>query len=136
MCKPNCVASWGERGYRPPGKAVEGPATLTAGRHVIKFEAAAGSGQLEPTIARLNAGATFSSLDKAISNLFESDKPPAKGAAMKLPGQIVFGGFDLMAINEFYVAVDLKAGNYIIAANDTDVPTTGTPKELISVKVS
>jgi hypothetical protein len=119
-----------------PGKAVQGPATLTAGRHVIKFEAAAGSEQLEPTIVRLNAGATFSSLDKAISALFEGDKPPAKGAAMKLPGQVVFGGFDLLAVTEFYVAVDLKAGNYMIVASDTDVPTPGTPKEILSVKVT
>jgi hypothetical protein len=119
-----------------PGKAVEGPATLTAGRHIIKFEAAAGSAQLEPALARLNPGTTFAALDAAVTKLFESDTPPAKGAATKLPGQIVYGGLDLGTVTTFYLTVDLKAGTYVIDAADTDVPTKGTPKELITIKVS
>ena len=118
------------------GKAVEGPATLTAGRHVIKFEAAAGSEQLEPALARLNAGTTFTALDAAITRFFESDKPPGKGATAKLPGQIVFGGLDLGTVTTFYLTVDLKAGNYVIVAEDTDVEPKPPAKELISVKVS
>ena len=118
------------------GKAVEGPATLTAGRHTIKFEAAAGSAQLEPSIARLNAGATFARLETALESLFEGDAHPAKGAAARLPGQVVFGGFDLLAVTEFYLTVDLKAGNYVIVAEDTDVESPGAPKEIISVRVT
>ena len=118
------------------GRAVEGPATLTAGRHIIKFEAAPGSEQLEPSIARLNAGATLARLNTALETLFEGTTPPAKGAASRLPGQIVFGGFDLLNITELYVAVDLRPGNYVIVANDTDVPTTGTPREMLAVRVT
>jgi hypothetical protein len=118
------------------GKAVEGPTTLTAGRHTLLFEAAAGSAQLEPALARLNAGTTFASLDAAITKLFESDTPPAKGAATKVGGQVVYGGLDLGDVTSFYLTVDLKAGTYVIDAADTDVPIKGTPKELITIKVA
>jgi hypothetical protein len=120
-----------------PGKAVEGPATLTAGRHTLKFEAAPGSQQLEPGIARLNAGATIGRLNTALDALFEGEGVPAKGSAAKLPGQVVFAGFDLHDVTTFYLTVDLKPGNYVILADDTDVPNKpATPKELINVKVS
>ncbi len=119
-----------------PGKAVEGPATLTAGRHTLKFEAATGSEQLEPSIARLNAGTTFARLDQALTSLFESDTPPAKGAAARVPGQVVFGGFDLLNVTEFYLSLDLRAGNYVIVAEDTDANTPGAPREIINVRVT
>lgn len=119
-----------------PGRAIEGPATLTAGRHTLKFEAAAGSQQLEPGIARLNAGTSFERLETALNNLFESNTPPAKGAAGRVPGQIVFGGFDLGEVTTFYLTVDFKVGNYVIVAEDTDVSAPGAPKELINVRVS
>ena len=119
-----------------PGKAVEGPATLTAGKHTLKFEAAAGSQQLEPGLIRLNAGSTLERLDAAFVTLFESDAPPAKGAAAQVPGQVVYGGFDLEAVTTFHLTVDLKPGNYYIVAEDTDVETPGTPKEIISIKVA
>lgn len=119
------------------GKAVEGPATLTPGRHTLKFEAAAGSEKLEPGIARLNAGATFAQLDRYFDTAFEGDDPPAKGTADRAPGQVVFGGFDLRDVTTFYLTVDLKPGNYVIAANDTDVEDApATPKELLNVKVA
>lgn len=119
-----------------PGTAIEGPATLTAGRHTLKFEAAAGSEQLEPGIARLNAGTSFQRFETALENLFEGDDPPAKGAASRVPGQIVYGGFDLGPVTTFYLATDFKVGNYVIVAEDTDVSSAGAPKELISVRVS
>lgn len=119
-----------------PGRAIEGPATLTAGRHTLKFEAATGSQQLEPAIARLNAGTSFERLETALDNIFESDTPPAKGAASRVPGQIVFGGFDLGDVTTFYLTVDFKVGNYVIVAEDTDVTSPGAPKELINVRVS
>jgi hypothetical protein len=118
------------------GKAIEGPATLTAGRHTLKFEAAAGSQQLEPAIARLNAGTSFERLETALTNIFESDTPPAKGAASRVPGQIVFGGFDLGDVTTFYLTADFKVGNYVLVAEDTDVNSPGAPKELINVRVS
>ncbi|MDQ3896069.1 MAG: hypothetical protein M3326_02265 [Actinomycetota bacterium] len=119
-----------------PGKAVEGPATLTAGRHTLGFEAAPGSQQLEPGIVRLNAGATFARVNSALESLLEGTTPPAKGAASRVPGQVVFAGSDFLDVTTFYLTTDLKAGNYIIAANDSDVRTSGTPKEIINVKVA
>ncbi len=118
------------------GKAVEGPATLTAGRHTLRFEVAAGGNQLEPALVRLNAGTTFAALDAAVTKVFESDKPPAKGTATKLPGQIVYGGLDLGPVTTFYLTVELKAGNYAIAAEDSDVDPKPPTKELITIKVS
>jgi len=119
-----------------PNKAIEGPATLTPGRHTLRFDAVAGSEQLEPGLARLNAGTTITRLDAALSELFESEEPPAKGSAATIPGQIVFGGFDLGPVTSFYLTVDLKAGNYVLVAEDTDGDTTGTPTELLSLKVA
>jgi uncharacterized cupredoxin-like copper-binding protein len=118
------------------GKAVEGPATLTAGRHTIKFEAAAGSAQLEPSLIRLNPGATFAAADAAFTRFFESNTPPAKGATAKLPAQAVFGGLDLGDVTTFYLTVELKAGTYVIDAEDTDVDPKPPAKELITIKVS
>ena len=118
------------------GKAIEGPATLTPGRHPLRFDAEAGSEQLEPSLARLNTGATLARLETALEALFEGDTPPAKGAAARVPGQIVFGGFDLGPVTTFYLTVDLKAGNYVLVAEDTDVDTSGTPKELLNLRVA
>jgi hypothetical protein len=118
------------------GRAIEGPATLTAGRHTIKFEVAAGGNQLEPTLVRLNAGTTFAALDAAVTRVFESDKPPAAGTATRLPGQIVYGGLDLGPVTTFYLTVDLKAGNYALVAEDTDVEPKPPTKEIINIKVS
>ncbi len=119
-----------------PGQADEGPATLTAGRHTLKIEAAAGSDQLEPGLARLNQGATFSQLETAVEKLFESDSPPPPNSASRVPGQVVFAAVDLGSTRTFYVAADLEAGNYAIAANDTDVENAPQPpKELINIKV-
>lgn len=118
------------------GKAVEGPTTLTAGRHTIKFEAAAGSAQLEPSLIRLNPGTTLAALDAAFTKLFESDTPPAKGAAAKLPGQVVYGGLDFGNVTILYLTVELKAGTYVIVAEDTDVDPKPPAKELIIIKVA
>lgn len=118
-----------------PGKAVEGPATLTAGRHTIKFEAAPGSQQLEPSVVRLNPGATYGQLDAAFIRLFESEEAPAKGAAKAAPGQVIFGGSDLQDVTSFFLTVDLKPGNHVIVAEDTDEDAPGTPLELIAVRV-
>ena len=118
------------------GKAVEGPATLTAGRHTLKFEVAAGGNQLEPALVRLNAGTTFAALDAAFTRVFESDTPPAKGTSARLPGQIVYGGMDFGTATTFYLTVDLKAGNYAIVAEDTDVEPKPPTKEIITVRVS
>ncbi len=118
------------------GRAVEGPASLSAGRHTLKFEAAAGSDQLEPGLARLNPGTTFTQLDTALSALFEGEAPPAPGAAARVPGQIVYSTLDLGSTTTFYVTVDLRAGNYALVAEDTDPENRPRPpRELINITV-
>jgi len=119
-----------------PGKAIEGPATLTPGRHTLRFDAEAGSEQLEPGLARLNPGTTFARLDAALQELYESEEPPAKGSAATIPGQIVFAGFDLGPVTTFYLTVDLTPGNYVLVAEDTDEDTPGPPKEMLNLRVA
>lgn len=120
-----------------PGRAVEGPASLSAGRHVLKIEAASGSEQLEPTLARLNQGATYQQLDQAFATLFEGEEGPPPGAATRTPGQVVFGGFDLQGVTTSYLTVDLKPGNYVLVAEDTDPEERPRPpREIINIRVA
>jgi hypothetical protein len=120
-----------------PGKPIEGPATLTAGSHTLKFEAASGSEQLEPGLGKLNPGATFAEVNDALNKVFEGDQPPPKGVANQVPGQIIFGGFDLHETTTFYLRVDFTAGNYGMVADDTDVENPpNPPKELIAITVT
>jgi hypothetical protein len=119
------------------GQPIQGPATLTPGRHTLRFEAAPGAEQLEPIVARLNSGTTFAQLESAFERLFEGENPPPRGAATQAPGQVVFGGFDLQDVTSFYLTVDLKAGNYVIAAPDTDPEDPPpTPREIINIRVA
>ena len=119
-----------------PGRAIEGPASLSAGRHTLKFEAAAGSDQLEPGLARLNPGTTFTQLDTALSTLFEGEEGPAPGSAARVPGQIVYSALDLGSTTTFYVTVDLRAGNYALVAEDADPEDRPRPpRELINITV-
>ncbi len=94
-------------------------------------------GSLEPGIARLNAGTTAAQLDAALTRLFESEEPPARGAATRVPGQILFGGFDLHDITAFYLTVDLRAGNYVIVAEDAEPEDRPNPPlEIINIRVA
>ena len=120
-----------------PGRAVEGPASLSAGRHVLKIEAASGSEQLEPSLARLNQGTTYQQLDRAFATLFEAEEGPPPGAATRTPGQVVFGGFDLQGVTTSYLTVDLKPGNYVLVAEDTDPEERPRPpREIINIMVA
>ncbi len=120
------------------GQPVQGPATLTPGRHTLKFEASPGSEQLEPAIARLNQGATATQLDRALSRIFErEDEPPPPNAAGQVPGQILFAGLDLQTTSTFYLTSEFKAGNYVIVAEDTDPEDRPSPpREILNVRVA
>ena len=119
-----------------PGQAVQGPTTLTPGRHTLKFEAAPGSEQLEPGLARLNPGTTLTQFSNALTRLFESEVPPPDNSAGQVPGQIIFYGLDLHDVSTFYLTVDLRAGNYVIVAEDSDPEDRPTPpREIINIRV-
>ncbi len=120
-----------------PGRAIEGPATLTPGRHTLKLEAVSGSDQLEPSLTRLNQGATFAQVEAAFERLFEGEAPPPKGAARSVPAQITYGGFDLQGVSTFYVTADFTAGNYVLVAEDTDPEDRPSPpREMINISVA
>ena len=119
-----------------PGEAPDGPATLTAGEHTIKFEATNAS-ELEPAFGRLDPGKTYQDLQNAIDAVFESEDGPPAGAAESLPGDIVWSGFDFEGDSVIYVTVTFEPGKYILLANDTDVEDAPEPpKELLEITVS
>jgi hypothetical protein len=119
------------------GKAVSGPGTLEAGEQTLKFEGVGDAGELEPALAKLDTGTTFAQLDKVLGELFEGEDPPAKGSAEKIPGDIIFGGFDFGDFASYYLTVTLEAGNHVIVAEDSDdEDDPATPKELLQIKVS
>ncbi len=119
------------------GLPVEGPATLTAGKHTLQFDAAAGSEQLEPGLTMLNPGATLAQLNDAFVRIFESDAPPPKGAADLIPAKVIYGGFDMEDVTSFYLTVDLKPGNYYILAGDTDEENAPQPPiEMLNITVT
>lgn len=121
-----------------PGEAVEGPATLTPGEHTLRIEGVGDAGPLEPGLFKLNPGTTLTQFDKVLTDLFEGDDPPPKGAAARVPGQVVFGGFDLEDTPFYYLTVNLEAGTYYLtgADNDDEDASTAAPTEMIRIRVA
>ena len=120
-----------------PGRAIAGPATLTAGPHTIKFEAVGDASELEPGIARINPGTSVAQFDQRLSRLFESDDPPPRGAAASVPGTVLWAGLDLEDSTGYWLTVDLEPGLYTITAEDSDDEAEpAVPKEMIQVRVA
>jgi hypothetical protein len=117
------------------GKAVSGPATLTAGRHVLKFEATgANAGDLEATLFKPNPGKTFADADKLFDG-WEEGLP--KNAVSQIPGLIAVALFDFGKQTTLYVATDFTPGTYTLVGQDTDEKDApSNPKEQISIKVA
>jgi hypothetical protein len=105
------------------GKAVSGPTTLTAGKHVLKFEGVGDVKQLEPGVAKLDPGKTVADLNTAFNAFDGEDFVLPVNAAATLPGQLVAGVFDFGDATEVYLGADLTAGTYGIDAHDTDIET-------------
>jgi hypothetical protein len=119
------------------GKAPDGPATLTAGEHTLKFEAVGDAKELEPGVGRLDAGKKIADINKAFEDLFESEEGPAKGAADQVPGDVAWGGFDLEDITSYYVTINFTPGDWFVIASDSDVEDQPeTPKEYLDIKVT
>lgn len=103
------------------GKAITGPATLTAGKRVLKFEAAPGGEQLEPGLVRLDANTTIADINRAFE-AFETEDDfvlPLKAASL-IPGDLIAGVFDFGSATEVYLGVNLTAGTYGIDGHDSD----------------
>jgi hypothetical protein len=116
------------------GKAVTGPATLTAGRHVLKIEAGADAGDLEPGLYKLNPGATVEQFGQAAKLL---DEGFPEDAASKLPGRVVIGMFDFVDTPAVYLDVDLEPGTYVIGSDDSDDDDNPlVPVEMIQITVT
>ncbi|MEA2901236.1 MAG: hypothetical protein QOH36_1123 [Actinomycetota bacterium] len=103
------------------GKAVTGPSTLTAGKHVIKFEKVGDSDEAEPGLAKLDPGKTPDDINRAFEAFEQGDNfvLPVNAAAT-LPGQLVAGVFDFYDTDSVYLGVTLTAGTYGIDAHDSD----------------
>jgi hypothetical protein len=118
------------------GKAMTGPASLSAGRNTLKIEHTGdGGGDLEPGIFRLNNGTTVAQFAEAMKVFDEGPLP--RGAAGLLPGEIVLGMFDFGDRPSVFLDVDLEPGRYVIVANDGDVENPPlVPAEMIEISVS
>jgi len=117
------------------GKAVTGPDKLSAGHHVIAVHRDSTGDALEPSIVKLDDGTTVEELGKAFAE-FENGPLP-KGAAAKIPGDIVIGEFDFGATETVYFGVDLVAGKYVLTSDDSDVENAPeVPVERIEITVS
>lgn len=119
------------------GKAIKGPATLTAGRHVLRIDATGeGSGDLEPVLVKPDTGKTIADMDRAFDALFETETV-AVDAVDKVPGDLIVGAFDLGETKTMYLGVELTAGTYTLAAQDTDGDDAPSdPVEKILIKVT
>ena len=117
------------------GKAVRGPAKLSAGHHVIAVHRDATGDVLEPSIIKLDDGKTVEDFGKA-AKLFEQGPLP-KGAASQLPGDIVIGEFDFGTTETVYLGVDLDPGTYVLTSDDSDVENSpDVPVERIEITVA
>lgn len=119
------------------GKAVEGPATLTRGRHVIELEGANGTEELNPTLVKLDEGKKFGDVVGTVDQLFVAEEPPAKGYLEEWPGELPFALGDIGATKSVTLALDLEPGTYVLAAFDTDADQISTnPPEQITITVA
>lgn len=118
------------------GKAIEGPAELKAGRHLLKIDVAGeGGDELEPGIIKLGDGVTIEEFARSLAKFDEEGLP--KDAAAAIPGEFVVGLFDFDDNTTVYLSVDLKPGTYIMTAQDSDADDVpDTPVERIEIKVT
>lgn len=116
------------------GKAITGPAALARGKRVLKIERGDGGEGLEPSLVRLNDGATVDQLGEALKSF---DQLLPKDAAAQLPAQFLVSLFDFRENPAVYVAADLQAGRYVLTAEDTDdAEKAPVPVERIEITVS
>ena len=119
-----------------PGKAPDGPATLSAGKHTLKFEQDGDADELEPNVGHLDDGKSYTEVDAVFEKLYGGDNPPPKGAGQQIPADVFIGG-DFLGAPYYYLTMDFVPGNWVITAEDSeDDDDPAIPKELLELKVS
>ena len=122
-----------------PGKGLTGPTTLKAGRHNFAVNVGVGGAELEPLFLFAPNGAGISAIKKQADEIFGgADKGVfPKGSGEKLAKLIMFAGRDFKKDRTVSFGVDLKPGQYIFAAVDTDIDKLPNPfLEQITIKVT
>lgn len=119
----------------PKGKAVAGPATLTAGKHVLRIEAGADAADLKPALVKLNPGTTVEQFGQAADRVFAEALP--EDAPSKIPGQLVIALEPFGDTPAVYLDVDLESGTYALVTDDSDdEDAPPVPVELIQITVT
>jgi len=117
------------------GKAIDGPAKLSAGHHVLAVHRDAAGDVLEPGLFKLDDGSTIEDFAAKIKVFDEGPLP--KGAAATLPGDIIIGAFDFGDTETVYFGVDLVPGTYVLTSDDSDVEgKPDIPVEKIQITVT
>lgn len=122
-----------------PGKGIIGPNSLKAGKHTFDLRVGPGGAALEPLLLAVPNGETVASIATKIDAIFATaDKGAmAKGSGAKLAKLLVFAGFDFKETRTASFGVNLKPGNYILAAVDNDKKPLPDPiREQITIKVT
>ena len=119
------------------GRPVEGPTTLSPGRHVLKFEAGEGGDELEPGLLELKPGKTVTDVIRTIKSFEQgNDFVLPAGAAAGFPAEVPAALLDFRAAKALYLGVDLSPGTYAVDAHDTDVDDEPeNPVEQITITV-
>ena len=119
------------------GRPVEGPTTLSPGRHVLKLEAGEGGDELEPGLLELKPGKTVTDVIRTVKSFEQgNDFVLPAGAAANFPAEVPAVLFDFREAKALYLGVDLSPGTYAIDAHDTNVDNEpDNPVEQITITV-
>lgn len=93
---------------------IDGPDTLPAGEATLAVDLS-GDDPHEFVVARKkDPASSFEDIEKAFTELFESETPPPKGYAEDLPADIVGNVLEIEAGTDVFMTVDLEPGSYFI----------------------
>lgn len=119
---------------------IDGPTTLEAGETTMRMTSAGAGPHEFFVIRKKDAAATYQDIDKAFTDLFESETPPPVGYVDGFPAVIAASTFDVAAGTSVFLTVNLEPGDYLIGcAREPDEDEDGAKEhtgELADVKVA